>query len=174
MCDILNHNTLYTCTYTCTPLWLNTDWLAGTRLILSFWSMWLHCSQFNQPSILNFSGNTFTSIHMLFLDILLPRWNLRICHQLHCSLAKTLLFRCISVFILTGWRMENICICKHIFACYPKKEVGRKGACEKSGSLSHPHLPTHPHSWKKCFCLREPVFWGRIFLIWRRNFPNME
>ena len=21
------------------------------------------------------------------------------------------------------------------------------------------------HSWKKCFCLREPVFWGRIFLI---------
>ena len=30
------------------------------------------------------------------------------------------------------------------------------------------------HSWKKCFCLREPVFWGRIFLIWRRNFPNME
>ena len=30
------------------------------------------------------------------------------------------------------------------------------------------------HSWKKCFCLREPVFWGRIFLILRRNFPNME
>ena len=30
------------------------------------------------------------------------------------------------------------------------------------------------HSCKKCFCLREPVFWGRIFLILRRNFPNME
>ena len=27
---------------------------------------------------------------------------------------------------------------------------------------------------KSVFCLREPVFWGRIFLIWRRNFPNME
>ena len=27
---------------------------------------------------------------------------------------------------------------------------------------------------KKCFCLREPVFWGRIFLILRRNFPNMD
>ena len=26
------------------------------------------------------------------------------------------------------------------------------------------------HSCKKCFCLREPVFWGRIFLISRRNF----
>ena len=34
--------------------------------------------------------------------------------------------------------------------------------------------PTDKHSCKKCFCLREPVFWGRIFLIWRRNFPNME
>ena len=32
----------------------------------------------------------------------------------------------------------------------------------------------YSHSWKKCFCLREPVFWGRIFLILRRNFPNME
>ena len=38
---------------------------------------------------------------------------------------------------------------------------------------------TPQHSWKKCFCLREPVFWGgnfliwtRIFLILRRNFPN--
>ena len=30
------------------------------------------------------------------------------------------------------------------------------------------------HSWKKRFCLREPVFWGGIFLILRRNFPNME
>ena len=28
------------------------------------------------------------------------------------------------------------------------------------------------HSCKKCFCLREPVFLGRIFLILRRNFPN--
>ena len=27
---------------------------------------------------------------------------------------------------------------------------------------------------KKCFCLREPVFWGGIFLILRKNFPNME
>ena len=33
---------------------------------------------------------------------------------------------------------------------------------------------TSVHSCKKCFCLREPVFWGRIFLILRRNFPNME
>ena len=30
------------------------------------------------------------------------------------------------------------------------------------------------HSWKKRFCLREPLFWGGIFLILRRNFPNME
>ena len=30
------------------------------------------------------------------------------------------------------------------------------------------------HSWKKCFCLRDPVFWGGIFLILRRNFPNMD
>ena len=30
------------------------------------------------------------------------------------------------------------------------------------------------HSCKKCFCLREPVFWGEIFRILRRNFPNME
>ena len=27
---------------------------------------------------------------------------------------------------------------------------------------------------EKCFCLREPVFWGGIFLILRGNFPNME
>ena len=33
--------------------------------------------------------------------------------------------------------------------------------------------PGH-HSCKKCFCLRDLVFWGRIFLILRRNFPNME
>ena len=26
------------------------------------------------------------------------------------------------------------------------------------------------HSWKKCFWLLEPVFWGWIFLIFRRNF----
>ena len=30
------------------------------------------------------------------------------------------------------------------------------------------------HSWKKCFCLQEPGFWGRIFLILRKNFPNMK
>ena len=30
------------------------------------------------------------------------------------------------------------------------------------------------HSCKKCFCLRDPVFWGGIFLILRRNFPNMD
>ena len=30
------------------------------------------------------------------------------------------------------------------------------------------------HSWKKCFCLREPVFWGSTFLISRLNFPNFE
>ena len=30
------------------------------------------------------------------------------------------------------------------------------------------------HSCKKCFCLREPVFGGEIFLILRRNFTNME
>ena len=46
-----------------------------------------------------------------------------------------------------GWNLRkeagNICICKHIFACCPKKEVGRKGACKKSGSLSH-HLPPPP------------------------------
>ena len=30
------------------------------------------------------------------------------------------------------------------------------------------------HSWKKCFCLRDPVFWGGIFLILMMNFPNME
>ena len=47
-----------------------------------------------------------------------------------------------------GWNLRkeagNICICKHIFACCPKKEVGRKGACEKSGSLSHHSLPPPP------------------------------
>ena len=32
-------------------------------------------------------------------------------------------------------------------------------------------LTTWRHICKKCFCLREPVFWGRIFLILRRNFP---
>ena len=30
------------------------------------------------------------------------------------------------------------------------------------------------HSWKKWFCLQDPVFWGWIFLILRMNFPNME
>ena len=30
------------------------------------------------------------------------------------------------------------------------------------------------HSCKKCFCLREPIFWGGIFLILRRNFPHIE
>ena len=35
-------------------------------------------------------------------------------------------------------------------------------------------IRSNNHSCKKCFCLREPVFWGRIFLILRRNFPNME
>ena len=30
------------------------------------------------------------------------------------------------------------------------------------------------HSCKKCFCLREPVFWGGIFLILMMNFPNLE
>ena len=30
------------------------------------------------------------------------------------------------------------------------------------------------HSWKKCFCLREPVFCGSTFLILRLNFPNFE
>ena len=30
------------------------------------------------------------------------------------------------------------------------------------------------HSCKKCFWLWEPVFWGWIFLIFRRNFPNMN
>ena len=33
---------------------------------------------------------------------------------------------------------------------------------------------TRWHSWKKCFCLREPVFWGSTFLILRLNFPNFE
>ena len=27
---------------------------------------------------------------------------------------------------------------------------------------------------QKVFCLRDPFFWGGIFLILRRNFPNME
>ena len=30
------------------------------------------------------------------------------------------------------------------------------------------------HSGKKCFCLREPVFWGSTFLIFRLNVPNFE
>ena len=30
------------------------------------------------------------------------------------------------------------------------------------------------HICKKCFCHREPFFLGRIFLILRINFPNME
>ena len=30
------------------------------------------------------------------------------------------------------------------------------------------------HSWKKCFCLREPVFWGSTFRILTLNFPNFE
>ena len=30
------------------------------------------------------------------------------------------------------------------------------------------------HSWKKCFCLREPVFRGSTFRILRLNFPNFE
>ena len=30
------------------------------------------------------------------------------------------------------------------------------------------------HSWKKCFCLRKPVFWGGIFRILMMNFPNLE
>ena len=47
--------------------------------------------------------------------------------------------------------------------------------CTHTGpkELYLPMLPTN-HSWKKCFCLREPVFWGGIFLILRRNFPMDE
>ena len=33
---------------------------------------------------------------------------------------------------------------------------------------------SHHHSSKKWFFLRDPVFWGWIFLILMRNFPNME
>ena len=29
------------------------------------------------------------------------------------------------------------------------------------------------HSWEKCFCLQDPVFLGKIFLISMRNFPDM-
>ena len=41
-------------------------------------------------------------------------------------------------------------------------------------SLSLEEMGAAHHSCKKCFCLREPIFWGRIFLILRRNFPNMD
>ena len=38
----------------------------------------------------------------------------------------------------------------------------------------HPHWAFPQAQLQKVFCLRDPVFWGRIFLILRKNFPNMD
>ena len=39
--------------------------------------------------------------------------------------------------------------------------------------ISFKQHSSHGHSCKKCFCLRDPVFWGGIFFpIFQTNFPN--
>ena len=88
-----------------------------------------------------------------------------------------------------------VCVCVHVSVEYGGREeegvcvwgeaaVGRREAGWEVEPDSQSYPPKYgsknikrtfwDHSWKKCFCLWEPVFWGGILLILRRNFPNME
>ena len=56
-----------------------------------------------------------------------------------------------------------------------KSNKNSAGSSDQEGRELCQLLPkSDNYSCKKCFCLREPFFWGRIFLILRRNFPIME
>ena len=65
------------------------------------------------------------------------------------------------------WICSN---CVHVYFICVYELYAKKCNMERAKNVKQNQM----HSWKKCFCLREPVFRGRIFLIWRRNFPNME
>ena len=91
--------------------------------------------------------------------------------------------QCIIHTLLSKWNGQQwqfcdsgpwLCLCLYVLYIYIHVDIY---VCKYIYVYSHCHpsgLVSDNHSWKKCFCLREPVFWGRIFLIWRRNFPNME
>ena len=79
---------------------------------------------------------------------------------------------CRQLFALKKWSSPFYLSCtwtmggfqKTVRKLFPVPKIPLRGG---EGDTSH-------HSCKKCFCLRDPVFWGGIFLILMMNFPNLE
>ena len=92
---------------------------------------------------------------------------------LHCQLRQELFTLWDSSHSLVGFSLSPRPQChnSHSHGCF-RFPLGN--SLPQDFALPQDAGPCVRHSCKKCFCLREPVFWGRIFLILRRNFPNME
>ena len=100
--------------------------------------------------------------------------------HIHLLFYTKLYIDCITTHhpkLTIGWKnfrpvklAVNIC-------CWATEDINWAESKHCQVIVQYPQSPFNilcQHSWKKCFCLREPVFWGRIFPRFPQDFPKIS
>ena len=134
--------------------------------------------------------NVINGFHSIWRDTYHMRWNIVLpkktlrsfCDIIHLKIV----FFCGCIYMYQNCIYYCDCFCVHpcsssaiqvthlLLSVRQKREFLDSRIPQLNWLTSKDKIKLLMHSCKKCFCLREPIFWGGIFLILRRKFPNME